>query len=49
MKIFNIELTDLQLNNLLTFLSRTQLSGNESPACAELLVLLSKVANSENK
>ena len=48
MKIFQIELTDVQLNNLLTFLNRTQLSGSESPACTELLFLLEKAVNPES-
>ena len=47
MKIFNIELTDAQFNNLVTFLNRTQLSGGEVPAYNDLMNILGKVANPE--
>lgn len=47
MKIINIELTDVQLKNLLTFLTRTSLVGNEVPAYIEILNILNKATTDE--
>jgi len=47
MKMLQIELTDTQFNNLVTFLNRTQLSGSEVPAYNDLMNILGKVANPE--
>lgn len=48
--VYKIDLTDVQLNNLITFITRTQLTGTEVPAYNELINVFNKILqNSQNK
>lgn len=49
MNNINFELTDVQYNNLMTFISRASLTGNEVPAYVEILNILNKVRKDETK